>query len=119
MLDRLAACTADNITVFSHGQFIRAVAWFIRHGDEAGSPDLMKRFRKLHVGEPLLNCAGYEIVLKNGQWKVEYLLSQGRDVKFIVHFCTDQSTGPVPLAPMTRPVQGFMARSKRGKDTAG
>ncbi|MDC6379798.1 histidine phosphatase family protein [Pseudomonas graminis] len=117
MLDRLAASTADNIMVFSHGQFIRAVAWFIRHGDEAGSPDLMKRFRELDVGEPLLNCAGYEIVVKGGQCTIEFQLSQDGVVRLIDQFCTDQSVGPVPLAPMTREVREFIARSKSVRGT--
>jgi hypothetical protein len=117
MLDQLARSDAKSVLIFSHGQFIRATAWFIQHGDEAGSPDLMKRFREFDVGEPLLNCAGYEIVLKGGQWTVEFQLSQNGVVKFIDHFCTDQSTGPAPLAPMTREVRDFIARSKPNRGT--
>lgn len=45
ILDQLAHSDATSILIFSHGQFIRAVAWFIQHGDEAGSPDMMRRFR--------------------------------------------------------------------------
>lgn len=117
MLDQLGHSDAKSVLIFSHGQFIRAVAWFIQHGEEAGSPDMMRRFRELDVGEPLVNCAGYEIVLKDGQWTVEFLLSHDGVVKFIDHFCTDQSTGPVPLAPMTREVRDFIARSKPNRDT--
>lgn len=44
-LDRLARSEAANILIFSHGQFIRAMAWFIRHGDGADTPDNMRLFR--------------------------------------------------------------------------
>lgn len=117
MLDQLAHSDVMSVLIFSHGQFIRAVAWLIKHGDEAGSPDMMRRFRELDVGEVLLNCAGYEIVLKDGQWTVEFQLSQDGVVKFIDRFCTDQSTGPVPLAPMTREVRDFIPRSKPNRGT--
>lgn len=117
MLDQLAHSDAKSVLIFSHGQFIRAVAWFLQHGDNAVAPDLMRRFRELDVGEPLLNCAGYEIVSKDGQWAVEFQLSQDGVVKFIDQFCTDQSTGPVPLAPMTRDVRDFIARSKSNRGT--
>ena len=117
MLDQLAHLDATSVLIFSHGQFIRAVAWFIQHGDEAGSPDMMRRFRELDVGEPLVNCAGYEIVLKDGQWTVEFQLSQDGVVKFIDQFCTDQSVGPIPVAPMTREVRDFIARSKSTRGT--
>lgn len=101
MLDQLGHTDAKSVLILSHGQFIRAVACFIQHGVEAGSPDMMRRFRELDVNEPLVNCAGYEIVLKDGQWTVKFQLSQDGVVKFIDQFCTDQSTGPVPLALMT------------------
>ena len=117
MLDQLAHSDARSVLIFSHGQFIRAVAWFIQHGDEAGSQHLMRRFRELDVGEPLLNCAGYEMVLKDGQWTVEYQLSQDGVVKFIDQFCTDQSVWPIPLTPMTREVRDFIARSKSVRGT--
>lgn len=107
MLDQLAQSEANQVVVFSHGQFIRSVAWFIQHGIGAGAPDLMRRFRELDLAEPLVNCAGYEIVLRSGRWMVEHQVIQDGVVKFIDHFCTDQSVGPIPLAPMTREVRGF------------
>jgi broad specificity phosphatase PhoE len=72
MLDQLGHTDAKSVLIFSHGQFIRAVAWFIQHGEEAGSPDMMRRFRKLDVGEPLVNCAGYEIVLKTANGRLNF-----------------------------------------------
>ncbi|MBD8591991.1 MULTISPECIES: histidine phosphatase family protein [unclassified Pseudomonas] len=96
MLDRLAAAEANQILAFSHGQFIRAVAWFIKHGETGGKPELMRRFRKLDVEQPLANCAGYELMLRAGRWTFEYQLSEDGNVKFIDEFCTDQSVGPIP-----------------------
>lgn len=71
MLERLAACNAQHILVFSHGQFIRAVAWFIQHGERGGRPELMRRFRALEIETPLVNCAGYELTLREGAWVIE------------------------------------------------
>lgn len=117
MLDRLAAADANQILAFSHGQFIRAVAWFIKHGETGGTPELMRGFRKLDVEQPLANCAGYELMLRAGRWTVEYQLSEAGNVQFIDQFCTDHSVGPVPLTPMTREVRDFIVRSKSGWGT--
>ena len=102
MLDRLAASTADNILVFSHGQFIRAVAWFIRHGEAAGTPENMRLFRELDTKDPLPNCAGYDLELREGRWEVVHQIAQEGEVKFIDEFCTDQGMAPIPLTVMTR-----------------
>jgi len=102
MLDRLAASTADNIMVFSHGQLIRAVAWFIRLGEAAGTPENMRLFRELDTKDPLPNCAGYDLELRDGRWEVVHQIAQDGEVKFIDEFCTDQGMAPIPLAVMTR-----------------
>lgn len=108
-LNRLTASKAEHILIFSHGQFIRAVAWLINHGKTAGEPDFMRRFRELEAKEPLMNCAGYELTIRDGDWAVEYQLSQDGQVKFIDEFCTDQSVAPLPQAPLTREVRDAMA----------
>ena len=102
MLDRLAASTADNILVFSHGQFIRAVAWFVRLGEAAGTPENMRLFRELDTKDPLPNCAGYDLEMREGRWEVVHQIAQDGEVKFIDEFCTDQGTAPIPLTVMTR-----------------
>lgn len=102
MLDRLAASTADNIMVFSHGQFIRAVAWFIRLGEAAGTPENMRLFRELDTKDPLPNCAGYDLELREGRWEVVHQIAQDGEVKFIDEFCTDQGMAPIPPTVMTR-----------------
>lgn len=102
MLDRLAARTADNIMFFSHGQFIRTAAWFIRHGEAAGTPENMRLFRELDTKDPLPNCAGYDLELRDGRWEVVHQIAQDGEVKFIDKFCTDQGMAPIPLTVMTR-----------------
>lgn len=102
MLDRLATSEANTYLVFSHGQFIRAVAWFIRHGEDAGTRENMRLFRELDTKEPLPNCAGYNLELRDGQWAVTYLVGQDGEVKFIDEFCTDQRMAPIPPYLVTK-----------------
>lgn len=89
MLHRLEHHEADRVVIFSHGQFIRAVAWLIQHAGAAGSPEMMRGFRALDVAQPLLNCAGYEISFSEGRWTVEYALSQDATAHSHDRFCTD------------------------------
>lgn len=68
MLARLADLGAQDVLVFSHGQFIRAVAWVIKHGASAGSSSRMREFRAADVSEPLGNCCSYQLVFDTGAW---------------------------------------------------
>jgi broad specificity phosphatase PhoE len=102
MLDQLATSTAVNILVFSHGQFIRAVAWFIRHGEDAGTPENMRLFRDLDTKDPLPNCAAYNLELRDGRWGVLHQVGQDGEVKFIDEFCSDQDMAPIPSTVRTR-----------------
>ena len=102
MLDQLATSEANTALVFSHGQFIRAVAWFIRHGEAAGTPENMRLFRELDTKDPLPNCAGYDLELRDGRWHVVHQIAQDGEVKFIDEFCTDQGVAPIPPNVMTR-----------------
>jgi hypothetical protein len=88
--------------VFSHGQFIRAVAWFIRHGEDAGTPENMRLFRELDTKDPLPNCASYDLELRDARWEVKHQVGQDGEVKFIDEFCTDQDVAPIPPTVMTR-----------------
>jgi len=110
-LDRLAAIQADDVLLFSHGQFIRAIAWFIQHGVTAGTPDLMRMFRKQDVLDPLSNCAGYELVLLKGVWDVQYQMGPDGKVKFIDAFCSDQKMAPLPATLKTRKIRDALKRS--------
>jgi broad specificity phosphatase PhoE len=88
MLAKLADHDAQNILVFSHGQFIRAAAWRIKHGAYAGSHDLMREFRAIDVREPLKNCWSYQLVFGDGRWTVECQIDSSGQERFIDEFCT-------------------------------
>ena len=88
MLTKLADHDAKDILVFSHGQFIRAAAWLIKHRDNAGSPDLMREFRAIDVREPLKNCWSYQLVFGGGRWTVECQIDSSGQERFIDEFCT-------------------------------
>lgn len=88
VLARLEAHEAQDVLMFSHGQFIRAVAWVIKHGAAAGSPDRMREFRVADVCEPLGNCCSYQLVFGGGMWTVERQLDPSGQVAFIDGFCT-------------------------------
>lgn len=88
MLVKLADHDAQNILVFSHGQFIRAAAWLIKHGSHAHSYDLMREFRALDVRAPLRNCWSYQLVFNDGRWTVEFQIAPSGHAKFIDEFCT-------------------------------
>lgn len=88
MLAKLADHDAQNILVFSHGQFIRAAAWLIKHGSHARSYDRMREFRALDVREPLRNCWSYQLVLGDGRWTVECQIDSSGQERFIDEFCT-------------------------------
>lgn len=63
MLRRLAALEADNVLVFSHGQFIRAVLWWLEYGERAKEPESMRRFRATDSADPVPNTGGYTLSL--------------------------------------------------------
>lgn len=116
MLDRLASSLADNILVFSHGQFTRAVAWFIRHGQDAGTPENMRLFRELDTKDPLPNCAGYDLELRDGRWEVVHQIAQDGEVKFIDEFCTDHRIAPIPPGVTTREQREILSGIRSAKD---
>lgn len=70
MLARLAALEADRVLVFSHGQFIRAVSWWLQHGARATEPALMRGFRAMDSAAPLPNTGGYRLVLEQQAWQL-------------------------------------------------
>ena len=113
MLDRLASIGAEHVLVFSHGQFIRAAAWLIKHGDAAGEPERMRQFRKLDVQDPLLNCACYQLTLLDGGWVVEHQVGQDGSVRFIDEFCSDQSFAPIPATLVTSDARDAMYNFKK------
>jgi broad specificity phosphatase PhoE len=88
MLSKLADSNAQNILVYSHGQFIRSAAWLIKHGSYARSYELMREFRALDVREPFRNCWSYQLVLGDDRWTVECQVDSSGPERFIDDFCT-------------------------------
>lgn len=90
MLTKLADHDAQNILVFSHGQFIRAAAWLIKHGSHARSYELMREFRAHDVREPFRNCSSYQLVFSDGSWTVECQIDSSDQERFSDTFCTSE-----------------------------
>lgn len=90
MLAKLADHDAQNILVFSHGQFIRAAAWLIKHGSHARSYELMREFRAHDVRKPFRNCSSYQFVFSDGRWIVEWQIDSTDQERFSDEFCTSE-----------------------------
>jgi broad specificity phosphatase PhoE len=88
MLTKIASHDAQKILVFSHGQFIRAAAWLIKHGSHARSYGRMREFRALDVSEPFRNCWSYQLELDDGKWTVKCQIDSSGRERFIDEFCT-------------------------------
>ncbi len=71
-LDRLADHPAQDIAVFSHGQYINAVAWLIERKPMEIDGHAMANWREYEIANHVPNCSGYTLS-KNGDddvWKV-------------------------------------------------
>jgi len=88
MLSKLANSNAQNILVYSHGQFIRSAAWLIKHGSHARSYEHMREFRAFDVREPFRNCWSYQLVFGDGRWTVKCQIDSSGQESFIDEFCT-------------------------------
>jgi broad specificity phosphatase PhoE len=61
-LDRVAEHPAQNIVVFSHGQFINAVAWLIAHRPAEIDSQAMTDWREYEIANHVQNCGGYLLI---------------------------------------------------------
>ncbi|MNJ06942.1 putative phosphoserine phosphatase 2 [compost metagenome] len=59
-LDALGSCPRD-VAVFSHGQFINAVAWLLEGKAESVAQGCMLDYRAYELSNPVANCSGYQI----------------------------------------------------------
>lgn len=85
-LDQLAKHPAQDIAVFSHGQFINAVAWLIERKPQCIDGGAMADWRAYEIANHVPNCCGY-ILSKHADdaaWEVS------------------QSVPGVPLIDLTR-----------------
>lgn len=71
-LDQLADHSAQDIAVFSHGQFINAVAWLIEHQPHFIDGQAMEGWRKYEIENHVPNCCGYILSKHLGEavWRV-------------------------------------------------
>ena len=60
-LDQLAEHLAQDIAVFSHGQFINAVAWLIGRKPQQIDGQAMSAWRKFEITIHVPNCCGYKL----------------------------------------------------------
>lgn len=60
-LDRLAEHPAHDIAVFSHGQFINAVAWLIECKPQKIDGQAMAEWREYEITNHVPNCSGYTL----------------------------------------------------------
>ncbi|WP_460421751.1 histidine phosphatase family protein [Pseudomonas sp. ZL2] len=61
-LDRLAAHPAEDIAVFSHGQFINAVVWLLERKPTEIDGRAMTEWREYEIANPVPNGGGYQLV---------------------------------------------------------
>ena len=70
--DQLAKHPAQDIAVFSHGQFISAVTWLIEHEPQDIDGRAMAEWREYEITNHVPNCRGYLLTRHpdNAFWKV-------------------------------------------------
>ncbi|WP_163014670.1 histidine phosphatase family protein, partial [Pseudomonas viridiflava] len=61
-LERLEAHPAKDIVVFSHGQFINAVAWLIERQPTVINSHAMIDWREYEIANHVENCGGYRLI---------------------------------------------------------
>ena len=65
-LDRLATHPAQDILVFSHGQFLNAVAWLIEREPPQIDAQAMIEWRRYEIDNPVPNGCGYAVTCALG-----------------------------------------------------
>lgn len=60
-LDRLAEHPASRVAVFSHGQFLNAVAWLLQRRPELLDGHAMTDWRKYEIENHIPNCCGFTL----------------------------------------------------------
>ncbi|KJK14703.1 histidine phosphatase family protein [Pseudomonas sp. 2(2015)] len=79
-LEQLAAHPAQDIAVFSHGQFINAVAWLLEYTPETIDGQAMTQWRAYEIANHVPNCYGYALC-----WSSD-------DAKFQAQVCASTQT---------------------------
>ena len=76
-LDRLADNHAGQVAVFSHGQFINAVAWLIQRQPHRLDGDAMADWRAYEIANPVKNAWGYQLLMQpdSTRWTLAHKMS--------------------------------------------
>ncbi|MFY1664029.1 histidine phosphatase family protein [Pseudomonas sp. Pseu.R1] len=71
-LRRLAVHPAKDIVVFSHGQFINAVAWLIERQPAEIDSRTMTDWREYEIANHVANCGGYQLMYEQShdRWRL-------------------------------------------------
>ncbi|RJX79074.1 histidine phosphatase family protein [Pseudomonas sp. LS-2] len=71
-LERLAANPSRDIVVFSHGQFISAVAWLIERQPTEIDSQAMTDWREYEIANHVENCGGYQLMYEQSDdgWRL-------------------------------------------------
>lgn len=71
-LDLIAEHPAQNIAVFSHGQFINVVAWLIESRPQHIDARAMANWREYEITNHVPNCGGYTLIklMDDATWRV-------------------------------------------------
>lgn len=79
-LDLIAEHPAQNIAVFSHGQFINAVAWLIETRSKQIDGRAMADWREYEITNHVPNCGGYTLtkLVNEANWRLSTLLPEER-----------------------------------------
>ena len=93
-LDRLATQQAQDILVFSHGQFLNAVAWLIERKPLHVDAQAMIEWRRYEIDNHVRNGCGYVVtrVLGDSSWSV----SDPVDINGVVNLNNLRARSPMP-----------------------
>jgi broad specificity phosphatase PhoE len=71
LLDRLAQNQANDVVVFSHGQFINTVAWLLDCEPKEIDGRAMRDWREYEIANHVENGKGFSISWQSGQWRFD------------------------------------------------
>lgn len=75
-LDRLATAPGNHVAVFSHGQFMSALAWLLVRRPTCIDSEMMLDWRAHEIENHIENCWGYSITeTPDGTWSLGHVLN--------------------------------------------
>lgn len=93
-LDRLSTHPAQDILVFSHGQFLNAVAWLIERKPLQVNAQAMIDWRRYEIDNHVPNGCGYVVSLALGD--SSWLVSDSVDIDGVINLNNLQARSPMP-----------------------